>query len=394
MNPPLPDQTDIIVIGAGLMGTSIAYHLARLGADRVLVMEQGFVGAQGATAKSLGGIRIQFSTKINVRFSLASKVVFDRFEQEFGVKLHYTPSGYLYLTSSDRGRRIFENTASMLDSMGLSAEILDPKTIAGRWPFLETSDLTAACWTAGDGYYSINEVVQGFAKGARRLGVRIHEETKAVQVLTGKGRVTGVKTHGGQIVKSDWVVNAAGPWAGMVASSAGVDLPVGPLRRHLFMTNPFQALPSLLPFTLHFDTGWYMRREGPALLLAGPSDNTAAQRTFSETIDFEAQEWTAEQSIRRVPILEQAGISRGWIGHYALSPDRHAIIGAYPELTGFVVCTGFSGHGFQHCPAAGKVTAELIVLGRPETLDIHPLRPTRFREKDLIEEPLTSFKSS
>jgi len=393
VNRPLPEKTDIIVVGAGLMGTSIAYHLARLGAHRVLILEQGFVGAQGATAKSLGGIRTQFATEINVRFSLASKTVFENFEAEFGVTLHYTPSGYLYLTGSNRGRRIFESTAALLDRMGLFAEILDPEEIARRWPFLETGDLAGACWTPQDGYYSINEVVQGFAQGARRLGVHIHEETKVTEVLTRNRRVTGVRTHTGRIIQSDWVVNAAGPWSGLVAASAGVDLPVGPLRRHLFMTGPFDRLPPLLPFILYFDSGWYMRREGPALLLAGPSDNTDSQRTFSEKVDFDAQEWTAEQSIQRIPVLENAGILRGWIGHYALSPDRHAVIGAYPELSGFVVCTGFSGHGFQHSPAAGRVTAELIVLGRSETLDIHPLRPTRFREKDLIEEPLTSFKN-
>jgi sarcosine oxidase subunit beta len=158
------------------------------------------------------------------------------------------------------------------------------------------------------------------------------------------------------------------------------------------MTGPFGDLPPSLPFILHFDSGWYMRREGTALLLAGPADNRPEQRTFSEKVDFEAEEWTASQSIHRVPVLERASISRGWIGHYALSPDHHAVIGTYPELTGFVVCTGFSGHGFQHSPAAGMVTAELIVQGRTETLDIHPLRPTRFREGDPIEEPLTSFR--
>jgi len=393
MSRPLPAKTDVVVIGAGLIGTSIAYQLAKLGLTRVLVCEQGFVGAQGATAKSLGGWRIQFSTEINVHFSLISRKVFDRFEDEFGVKLHFTPSGYLYLTSSERGLGIFQNTAARLKDMNLEAEILEPADIASRWPFLNTEDLKAACWTAGDGYYSINEVVQGYAQAARRLGVAIHEETKVNAVLTDNGRVTGVKTVKGETVKADWVVNAAGPWSGAVAASAGLELPVGPLRRHLFLTNPFDALPALMPFVLHFDTGWYMRREGIALLLAGPSDNAPEQRTFSEQVDFDAEEWTAEKSIQRVPVLEQAGISRGWVGHYALSPDHHAIIGSWPELSGFVVCTGFSGHGFQHSPAAGMVTAELIAHGRTETIDIHALRPTRFREKDLIEEPLTSFRN-
>jgi len=389
----IPARSDVVIIGAGLIGTSIAYQLAKIGVPRVLVCEQGFVGAQGATAKSMGGWRTQFSTDINVRFSLISREVFDRFEEEFGVKLHFTPSGYLYLASSPEGYRLFQGTAARLKSMNLSADILDPETIACRWPFINVEDLTGACWTAGDGYYSINEVVQGYARAARRLGAAIHEETKVISVLTRKKRVTGVRTSNGKTVRADWVVDAAGPWSGAVAASAGVQLPVGPLRRHLFLTNPFDQLPAKLPFILHFDTGWYMRREGVRLILSGPSVNTPQQRTFSEDVDFDAEEWTAVQSVQRIPLLEKAGISKGWIGHYALSPDHHAVIGSWPELAGFVVCTGFSGHGFQHSPAAGMVTAELIVRGRSESIDIHALRPTRFREQDLIEEPLTSFRS-
>jgi sarcosine oxidase subunit beta len=388
----LPEKASVVVIGGGLLGASVAYHLAKLGVTDLLLLEQGSVGAQGATAKCLGGWRVQFSTEINVRFSLLSKIVFDRFKEEFGVDPNFVRSGYLYLTSGDHARHLFENTAAMLKSMNLEVEVFAPGQIAERWPYLRVDDLVAACWTPGDGYYGPYEVVQGYARGARRLGARIVEETEVSEILIDRGKVIGVRASDGQTVRTTWIVNAAGPWSGRVTALAGLELPVGPLRRHLFMTNAFDQLPALMPFILHFDTGWYMRREGAGLLLAGPADNSPEQRTFSVKVDFEAEEWTAMQSLHRVPILEQAQISRGWIGHYALSPDHHAVIGSYPELRGFIVCTGFSGHGFQHSPAAGMVTAELIVYGRATTLDIHPLRPTRFREDNLIQEPLTSFR--
>lgn len=392
MKEPLPKKADVVIIGGGLIGVSVAYQLAKRGVTDVLLIEKGSVGAQGATAKSLGGLRVQFSTEINVRFSLVSKAVFDCFEEEFGVDPGFVRSGYLYLISGNHARHIFENTAAMLKSMNLEVEVFAPTQIAERWPYLRVDDLVAACWTPGDGYYGPYEVVQGYARGARRLGARIVEETEVSQILTDRRKVIGVRASDGQTVRTAWIVNAAGPWSGRVAALADLELPVEPLRRHLFMTHAFDRLPALMPFILHFDTGWYMRREGAGLLLAGPADNSPEQRTFSVKVDFDAEEWTAMQSLRRVPVLEHAQISRGWIGHYALSPDHHAVIGSYPELRGFIVCTGFSGHGFQHSPAAGMVTAELIVHGRATTLDIHPLRPTRFREEDLLQEPLTSFR--
>jgi sarcosine oxidase subunit beta len=169
---------------------------------------------------------------------------------------------------------------------------------------------------------------------------------------------------------------------------AGLDLPIGPLKRHLFFTDTFHELPDIFPMVIDVDSGWYMKREGKGLILGGPTGN----KSFSQHIDFDAKEWTAEKSIQRIPALEHAKIIRGWVGHYEMTPDHHAVIGAFPELRNFICATGFSGHGFQHAPAAGMVVAELIANGKPETEDIYPLRPTRFRENDLIHEPITAFR--
>jgi sarcosine oxidase subunit beta len=165
---------------------------------------------------------------------------------------------------------------------------------------------------------------------------------------------------------------------------------VRPLRRQLFFTESFEELPSLFPLVIDLEHGWYMRREGKGLLLAGPQD---AESSFNERVDFEAQEWTAARSLHRVPILKRARIARGWAGLYDISPDHHAIIGPFPEIEGFLCANGFSGHGFQHSPAVGILVAELVVEGQAKSLDIHQLRPQRFREGDLVYEPLTAIKA-
>jgi sarcosine oxidase subunit beta len=204
-----------------------------------------------------------------------------------------------------------------------------------------------------------------------------------------RGRVRGVDTAGGEHVAADVVVNAGGPHAARLAALAGLDLPVLPYRRQIFFTDPFDGLPPVFPLTIDLELGWYVRREGKGLLLSGPQDEASS---FNEKVDFDSQEWTAERSLHRAPVLEGARIVRGWAGLYEVSPDHHAIIGEFPEVKGFVCANGFSGHGFQHSPAAGMVVAELIQEGRATTLDIHCLRPTRFREKDLIHEPLTAIR--
>jgi len=385
---PLPSSAEVVIIGGGIIGVSIAYYLAKKGAGKVVLLERGIMG-EGSTGKCAGGIRTQFSTEINIRFSLLSLKVFEGFQAEFGVDPEFHPVGYLFLAAQERQWQVLKETAQRMQGMGLDVKLLDPDEIQRQWPFLRVDDLLGGSYTKGDGYAGPYEVLQGFAKGARRLGALLREGTEVTRIHVKKGQVQAVEVATGERVLTPVVINAAGPYAGQVAAMVGLDLQVRPLRRQLFFTDPFDELPSRFPLVIDLEHGWYMRREGEGLLLAGPQD---AESSFNERVDFEAQEWPAARSLHRVPILERARIARGWAGLYAISPDHHAIIGPFPEIEGFICANGFSGHGFQHSPAVGILVAELIVKGQAKTLDIHPLRPQRFREGDLIYEPLTAFR--
>jgi sarcosine oxidase subunit beta len=274
--------------------------------------------------------------------------------------------------------------------MDLHIDLMEQSEISKQWPFFRVDDLRGGSYSQDDGYAGPYEVLQGFVKGARRLGAILKEGVEVTGIHVRKGQVQAVETSTGEKITTSLVINAAGPHAAQIASMAGLDLPVRPLRRQIFFTDFFEALPSLIPVTIDLGSTWYMRREGKGLLLAGPQDKKSS---FNEQVDFEAREWAAGRSLHRVPVLKTARIVRGWAGLYEISPDHHGIIGSFPELKGFFCANGFSGHGFQHSPAVGILVAELILEGNTKTLDITPLRPTRFREGALIFEPLTAFSS-
>jgi sarcosine oxidase subunit beta len=388
MKSELPAKAQVVIIGSGIIGASIAYQLTKKGISDVVVLEQGEIGAQGATSTCLGGLRTQFSTAVNIRFSLISREFFRGFKDEFGVDPNFRPYGYLFLAVTPDNWSVLENTSRLMADLKIPVELLTPEEVSRQWPFLRVDDLSGGSYTINDGFYGTMEVLQAFVKKARQGGTVFLEKIKVDGFSISNKKVNSVLTAGGHEIKAHVVVNSTGPWAGQVATRAGLELPIGPLRRHLFFTDTFDEIPGSFPMIIEMDSGWYMKREGLGLILGGPSGG----ESFSHHVNFDAEEWTAIESSRRVPTLERARIVRGWVGHYELTPDHHAVIGAFPELENFICVAGFSGHGFQHAPAAGMVVAELIADGRIQTEDIHPLRPTRFRENDLIYEPITAFR--
>nr|MBC8360573.1 FAD-binding oxidoreductase [Candidatus Desulfatibia profunda] len=384
----LPEKTQVVIIGSGVIGAAVAYYLTQRGLGDVVVLEQGDIGAQGATSFCLGGLRTQFATAVNIRFSLISRNVFKKFKHQFGIDPVFKPLGYLFLAATREQWALFENTARLMAKMQLPVELLPSPEVGRRWPFIRSDDLAGGSYTKDDGFYGPMEVLQGFVKAARRGGALFFEKTAAAGFSIFGKTIKSVLTAAGHEIRTDVVVNAAGPWAGQLAAKAGLNLPVEPLQRHLFFTDTFDELPDMFPMIIDINSGWYLKREGRGLLLGGP----AGENSFSHNVAFDAEEWTAAESIRRVPVLERARIVRGWVGHYEITPDHHAVIGAFPELENFICAAGFSGHGFQHAPATGMIVAELIVDKRAQTEDIYPLRPARFRENDLIYEPITAFR--
>jgi sarcosine oxidase subunit beta len=249
-------------------------------------------------------------------------------------------------------------------------------------------DILGGTYCFLDGYAGPNEVLTGFVNGAKRTGVRIYEGKEVTGISSMKGKIHCVHTKDEEI-STPVIVNAGGPYASSIGEMSGIRIPVKPLRRQIFITAPFHLTGRLIPLTIDFHRGWYFRQEGEGFLLSGPLD---LEPSFNLNIDYEAMAEASENAIYRVPILENARIARGWAGLYEISPDHHAILGKVPEAEGFILANGFSGHGFQHSPAVGKVIAELIVDGEANTIDISPLSVERFEKGEGILEPMTAFK--
>jgi sarcosine oxidase, subunit beta len=370
----LPRSASVVVIGGGVVGCSIAYHLARRGQRDVLVLERDTVGS-GTTSKAAGGIRAQFPTETEIRFSLEALRVFEGFRDEFGVEIGFTRIGYLFLVTSEEDLRGFHKRMELQKSLGVDVRQLTPAEAQALVPALHVDDLIAAIWGPGDGLAGPAEVTNGFARRARALGARIAEGVDVTAIELDRGRVRGVRTTGGD-VDAPVVVNAAGPFAARVGRLAGVDVPVYPRRRHIFFTDPFPRIPGPVPLTTDRASGFYFRKEMEQVLLSA-GDVQDVGEDLSGSMDRAMVEEAVQKAVHRVPVLEHARIAGGWAGLRPLTPDDHALIGWAPGVEGFFLAVGFGGHGFQHSPATGRYVAEWLLDGRP-SLDLSLFDPGRF----------------
>ena len=379
----LPETADVVIIGGGVMGASAAYHLALKGCRDVLLLErESFFGMQ-ATGKCAGGIRYQFGTEINVRLSLFSMPMLARFEEELGqpIDLHYC--GYLFLLTTEEGVATFRHNVEMQHRLGVGTEWLEPAQIAEIAPLINLDGVLAGVFNAGDGLADPNSVVQGYVSGARRLGAKLLTDVEVTGIRVEGGRVCGVVTDQGKVA-TPVVVNAAGPWAGVVGKMAGVDIPVVPVRRQIVVTGPMPEVPSNFPFTIDFAQSLYFHREGRGILTG--MSNPGQPVSFDQSVDEEWELVHLEAAMQRLPILERAGLASRWAGLYEVSPDAHPILGRISQAEGFYCVGGFSGHGFMHGPICGLLLAEEILDGQAHTLDITPLYINRFERGEKIVE--------
>ncbi len=383
----MTQTAEIVIIGAGIMGVSTAYHLARLGARRVVVLERDTV-CSGSTALASGGIRHQYGNRLGIELTTHSIVTYERFRDEFGVDPNFRQHGYLILIATDDELATARRSVALQRSLGVDVQLLDAAATRSLCPYLNTDDLLGATYTPRDGYADPYLCATAIAARARDLGVVLKQQHEVHGFLRDGDRVRGVTTAAGML-EAPTVVIATGAWSGVVGKLAGVDIPVRPHRRHKFMTAPFPAerIPAVTPFVIDPHRSFSLRREGPGLLLGhGRRDEPDG---FSTEVDRSLESRVVERAIHRAPVLADAKLMRAWAGLYEMTPDQTGIVSAVPGAAGLHVIAGFSGHGFMHGPIAGQLMAEMLVHGRAVTMDAGPLDIARFARGDAHAEPLT-----
>jgi len=382
----MADTADVVIVGGGIVGASIAYHLALAGSTNVLVLEREPHLGRGSTGKSMGGVRAQFSTEINIRLSLYALDFFARFEEATGSPGGYRPQGYLFVATSEKHLDYLRANYRLQVACGVkTATLLSRTAVLERMPHLRSDDILGGSFSSTDGFVDPYSVMSGFMQGATERGVRLWKGAEVTGILQDSQGIAGVSTARGSVATRT-VVNAAGPWAAQVAAMAGVELPVQPLRRMLVPTEPFPLIAREAPMTIDMATGFHFRPEGLGVLLAwnDPEETPG----FKINFDPAFIEKILLRAVDRVPCFEalQVNPKRAWAGLYEMTPDHYPILGAVPEVPGLFLANGFSGHGVMHSPATGKVLADLILHGRTDLIDARALDLARFAEGRLIHE--------
>ena len=419
------ETADVVIIGSGIVGSSVAYHLTEQGCTNVLVIEREAHQGKGSTGKSMGGVRAQFATAVNIQMSRYSIDFFSHFDEVVGHPADYRPHGYVFCATTERHLDYLKTNREKQLALGVeNVELVSRNDVKGMVPQMRVDDIVGGTFCPTDGFVDPHSVMMGFMLKARERGVKLWLDTTVTGIETepantgtagvppadrgpvtpfngketslprgasgtpavpGQRRVSGVMTSRG-FVSTPVVVNAAGAWAADVAHMAGARLPVEPLRRQLVPTEPFDNLPQRFPMVIDMSTGFHFRREGKGILLAWNDPSETAG--FKTEFDPSFIEKILTRAADRVPCLVDAEVNprRAWAGLYEMTPDHHAIIGPAPDVAGLYFVNGFSGHGVMHSPASGRITADLILRGQSDLIDASLLGIERFAQGRLLEE--------
>lgn len=360
------------------MGASLAYHLAERNAGKILLLEREKFLAMGSTGRNAGGVRFQFSTPVNIQLSNYSIDIISRFQELFGVSAEYHPLGYLFLLTTLQQVAQFQKNIALQQSLGVhDVRFLSVDEIHALAPLVNLEGVLGGSICPRDGTADPYTVTQTFGSRAKQLGAQIETDTNVLGIETRSGDGFKVVTDKGE-VETPRVVNCAGPWASKIGKLVGLDIPIVPLRRQFFNTNELPEIPRDHPFVIEFETSLYFHPDHPGLLVGMSNHHETPGETYA--IDEEFHFETLERAIYRLPLLENARVVKQLAGLYEVTPDAHPIMGETRDVPGFFICAGFSGHGFQHSPGAGKVMSEILLDGASKTVDVSMLDLERFRE--------------
>lgn len=380
---------DVVIIGGGIMGCATAYYLMQTDQRlKVAIVEMDPTYTYASTTLSLANVRVQFSLQENIQISQYAYQAFGQFEDQMTTdgnkpSISYRREGNLFLVD-ETGRVAAAEALALQKRLGCQVEWWSGAQIKEHYPLFKTDDLAGGTFGQMDGYLDAYAVLMGYKTKAKSLGAEyINDEV--IEVTTSGGRVSGVRLGAGEGLTSKYIVNCAGAWAAKLAQTAGIELPVQPVKRQVFVLNTAVKPKGPLPLTI-LPSGLYFRTETGDLLLVGKSmaedtvgfDFTWDDKRFTEIL------WPELAQI--VPAFDTLKLLRGWAGLYAVNTlDGNAILGEWPELGGFYLANGFSGHGLQQAPAVGRYLSELIT-GKPPILDLSIFNPKRILENKPLSE--------
>lgn len=378
---------DAVVIGAGVIGASCAYHLVQRGL-RVVVLDRAAAPGAGSTGRATGGFRAQYATAINIRLSLLSRGKLRGFVEDTGVDPGFRQVGYLWLATGAAALAELRAAQQLQQAEGVTdATMVAHDEIAAINPHIALDGVLGGAWCPSDGVMRPTEILRGYLEATARRGATLRWDEPATAIeRAGDGRITAVVTPRGRYPAAI-VIDAAGPWAAPVAALAGVELPVAPLRRQVAVTEPTAALPASFPMTI-WDDGFHLRVRDDRVLLLRPTPGDPAD-SWSTAVEPAWLDAIAAVAPVRVPALRGVALdrARAWAGLYEMSPDHHAILGWAPGCANLLLVNGSSGHGVMHAPALGALAAEIVEHGAARSLDVHALRPSRFAEGDAVRGP-------
>ncbi len=379
-------SADVVIIGGGIVGSSIAYHLAAQGCRNILLIERESAQGKGSTGKSMGGVRAQFSTPVSIQMSLYSIPFYASFEERLGYPCDYRPQGYLFCATNDNQMAYLRTNYTQQVKMGLKdVRLMQSDEIGGNFPQLRADDIIGGSFCSSDGFVDPYSAMNGFMAWAAGHGASLWKNTIVTGLTRDSAGIASVETTRGRVATRK-VVNCAGPWAAAVAKLAGLDLPVEPLRRMLVPSEPFDDFPHNAPMIVDMSNGFHFRPEARGFLLAW--NDPEETRGFNTDFDPAFVEKILIRAASRVPCFANLPVNpkRAWAGLYEMTPDHHPVLGDTPGLPGFFLANGFSGHGVMHAPATGKILSDLILTGKTELIDSSLLNLSRFAEGRMIHE--------
>jgi len=377
---------DVAIIGGGIVGSSIAYHLVAAGCRNVLVIERETSPGKGSTGKSMGGVRAQFSTPVNIQMSLYSIPFYASFEERLGYPCDYRPQGYLFCATNDKHMAYLRTNYEKQVAMGLkNVRIVSGDDVRGMFPQLRGDDIVGGSFCSTDGFVDPYSAMTGFMTWASDHGAALWKNATVTDITRKSDGSFEVATTR-DTISARTLVNCAGAWAASIAKMLKIDLPVEPLRRMLVPTEPFDQFPHTAPMIIDMSTGFHFRPEGRGFLLAwnDPEETPGFKADFDERFI----EKILTRAADRVPVFENIAVNpkRAWAGLYEMTPDHHPILGESPAVPGFFFANGFSGHGVMHAPATGKILSDLILSGKTDLIDASLLNFSRFEEGRTIHE--------